>query len=229
MKIKKNHYVVYYRVSTKKQKQSGLGLKAQKQMVKNFMKNDPGKIISSYTEIESGKGNKYRPILDRALWEIDQDKKKRVLLVAKLDRLSRDLHFITTLQNSKVNFVCTDMPHANNLTIHVIAAIAQNERELISSRTKAALAQLKKRGKKLGASNHKIYCALRNSNESAKTNNRKSIEHAQKMKPLIKPLFKLGMTQQSVIQYLTANQVKTYRGKTKWHGPQLSRIITKWD
>ena len=138
-------YVVYYRVSTKKQGLSGLGLEAQKTIVENYIKNN--KVIAEYTEIETGKSVN-RTQLNAALQCCKSN--NATLIVAKLDRLARNLHFITSLQNANVEFVCCDMPTANRLTIHIIAAIAENEAQLISQRTKQALAEKKKQGVKLG-------------------------------------------------------------------------------
>jgi len=138
-------YVIYYRVSTKKQGQSGLGLEAQKTIVKSYVKDSV--VIAEYTEIETGK-NANRPQLKSALQMCKE--KNATLIVAKLDRLARNLHFVTSLQASNVDFVCCDMPTANKLTVHIIAAIAENEAMLISTRTKQALAEKKKQGIKLG-------------------------------------------------------------------------------
>lgn len=138
-------YVVYYRVSTKKQGQSGLGLEAQKTIVQNYIKNST--VIAEFTEIETGKSAN-RPQLNKAL---DCCKSNNAtLIVAKLDRLARNLHFVTSLQVANVDFLCCDMPTANRLTIHIISAIAENEATLISQRTKQALAEKKKQGVKLG-------------------------------------------------------------------------------
>jgi len=138
-------YVVYYRVSTKKQGQSGLGLEAQKTIIENYTKNNS--IIAEYTEIETGKSAN-RPKLNEALQVCKEN--NATLIVAKLDRLARNLHFVTSLQAANVDFICCDMPTANRLTIHIIAAIAENEANLISIRTKQALAEKKKQGIKLG-------------------------------------------------------------------------------
>ena len=126
-------YVAYYRVSTRGQGESGLGLEAQKAAVAGFVK---GVIVAEYTEIESGKNNQ-RVELGAAIERAKQE--KAVLVIAKLDRLSRNASFIFTLRDSGVNFQCVDMPDANTLTIGIFATLAQHERELISSRTKAAL------------------------------------------------------------------------------------------
>lgn len=140
-------YIAYYRVSTKKQGKSGLGLEAQRTVVKNFLSKEDI-LITEYSDIESGKIND-RFNLQKA---ISHTKKvKATLLIAKLDRLSRNASFIFTLRDSKVNFICCDMPNANTVTIGIMAVLAQDERERISQRTKDALAELKRKGKKLGS------------------------------------------------------------------------------
>ena len=140
-------YVVYYRVSTKRQGLSGLGLDAQRTIVLNYLRKDISCVVDEYTEVETGKSTN-RPELNKALECCKQN--NATLIVAKLDRLARNLHFITNLQNANVDFICCDMPTANRLTIHIISAIAENEALLISQRTKQALAEKKKQGIKLG-------------------------------------------------------------------------------
>jgi len=138
---KPQKFIVYLRVSTAKQGRSGLGLEAQQQAVTDYLSGVPGaKVVSTFKEIESGK-NSERPKLLEALHMCKLTGSR--LLIAKLDRLSREIAFITTLQTGRVKFVCADMPDANDLTIHVIAAIAQHERKMISERTTAALAAAK--------------------------------------------------------------------------------------
>src|SRR5690606_10038779 len=118
-------YISYYRVSTRKQEKSGLGLDAQKTAVRNFLKSDDI-LLGEYQEAESGKDN-HRPELQKA---IEQCKATgATLLIAKLDRLSRNAAFILTLRDSKIQFVCADMPTANNVTIGIMAILAQDERE----------------------------------------------------------------------------------------------------
>jgi len=135
-------YIAYYRVSTKQQGRSGLGLEAQRTMVKQFVKCDDC-IIAEYTDVESGKKNT-RPELLKAIQHSKDTGAK--LVIAKLDRLSRNAGFIYMLRDTKVEFVCADMPDANSLTIGIFAALAQHEREIISERTKAALAAKKATG-----------------------------------------------------------------------------------
>ena len=140
-------FVGYYRVSTDRQGNSGLGLEAQKQTVADYLNGGAWKVVGEYTEVESG-SNGNRPELQKAIR--DCKLKNARLVVAKLDRLSRDLHFITTLEKSGVKFVIAEMPDATELTIHLLASVAQHERKLISQRPKAALVQAKKRGVVLG-------------------------------------------------------------------------------
>lgn len=140
-------FIAYYRVSTHKQGISGLGLKSQQTAVMNFIQPD-NILLNEYTDIESGKKNN-RPNLMKAIEEAKQT--NATLLIAKLDRLSRNAAFIFTLRDSQVKFKCVDMPEANSVTIGIMAVLAQDERERISHRTKVALAELKKQGKKLGS------------------------------------------------------------------------------
>jgi DNA invertase Pin-like site-specific DNA recombinase len=139
-------YVAYYRVSTDKQGIKGLGMDAQRDAVARFMAGK-GQLAGEFIEVESGRKDN-RPQLLAALAECR--KRRAVLVIAKLDRLARNVHFISGLMNSDVEFVAVDMPSANRLTIHILAAVAEHEREMISQRTKAALSAAKARGTKLG-------------------------------------------------------------------------------
>ena len=144
---KNARFVGYYRVSTAQQGRSGLGLGAQREAVRVFLAGRADELAEAFTEIESGK-NADRPQLARALDVCRLT--GGVLVIAKLDRLSRDAHFLLGLEKAGVEFVAADMPNANRLTVRLMAVIAQEEREMISARTKAALAAAKARGKKLG-------------------------------------------------------------------------------
>lgn len=139
--------MAYYRVSTDRQGASGLGLDAQRQAVHRHI-GASGQLVAEYTEIESGRRHTNRPQLLAALEECR--KRRAVLLIARLDRLARNVAFIANLMESGVDFIAVDMPTANRLTIHILAAVAEHEREMISQRTKAALAAAKARGTKLG-------------------------------------------------------------------------------
>src|SRR5687767_2981985 len=143
-----NKIVAYYRVSTKRQGQSGLGLEGQQAAVEAFAKQHGAKIVASYTEVESGK-RADRPALAQAIPHAKLA--KATLVVAMLDRLARNVAFLSSLMESGCDFVAVDNPHANKLTIHILAAVAQDEAERISERTKAALKAAKRRGVKLGS------------------------------------------------------------------------------
>lgn len=146
----KKRFVAYYRVSTDRQGRSGLGLEAQQSAVRSYLNGGEWELIGEFTEIESGK-HADRPELVKAL-EVCRRQKAR-LVIAKLDRLSRNLAFIATLMDSGVEFLAVDNPHANKLTVHILAAVAQHEREMISERTRSALQAAKARGKRLGNPN----------------------------------------------------------------------------
>ena len=139
--------IPYYRVSTRKQGESGLGLEAQQSCVADFARYGQHEIIATYQEIETGK-RADRPELAKAI--AHSKRAKATLVIAKLDRLARNVHFLSGLMESRVDFVCCDNPHANRLTLHILAAVAEDEARRISERTKAALAAYKARGGRLG-------------------------------------------------------------------------------
>jgi len=139
--------VAYYRVSTSKQGKSGLGIEAQKEAVSSYANANGCKIVSEFMEVESGKDNN-RPKLAEALELCDITGAR--LTIAKLDRLSRNVAFLSGLMEAKVKFTACDNPEATELTIHILAAVAQAERKAISERTKAALQAAKARGQTLG-------------------------------------------------------------------------------
>src|SRR5262249_9460343 len=147
MSAHRGKFVAYYRVSTDKQGKSGLGLEAQRKAVLDYLNGGTWHLVGEFTEIESGKRNE-RPELVKALAACKRNKAK--LVIAKLDRLSRNLAFIATLMDSGVEFVAVDNPHANKLTVHILAAVAQHECEMIAQRTKDALQAAKARGVVLG-------------------------------------------------------------------------------
>lgn len=202
------HFIAYYRVSTAKQGTSGLGLEAQRQSVAAFLSN--GKLLAEYTEIESGKKNS-RPQLQAAI-----DHAKRVnatLVIAKLDRLSRNVAFIFALRDSGVDFACADMPDANTLTIGIFAALAQHERELISQRTKDALAAKKARGHTLGTLANLTEAGRRLGSERTSENARAN-EANRRAKAMIQHLRSQNLTMRAIATYLNDNGFRTVRGKT---------------
>jgi len=201
-------YVTYCRVSTKEQGESGLGLEAQKSVINNFVSKSGGEVISSYTDIESGANNN-RPQLTLAI--ADAKKNDATLIIAKLDRLSRNVSFIYQLKDSDVKFVCCETPNANNLTIGILAIIAQEERELISSRTKAALAEKKKQGIKLGNPQNLTESAREKAYES---NRRKAAENLnnKRAKAMIDTLIP-GMSYKAAAEQLNNTGFTTSTGK----------------
>ena len=143
----KGRFVAYYRVSTDRQGRSGLGLEAQRQAVADYLNGGRWQLVAEFVEVESGR-REDRPELARALAACRVH--GATLVIAKLDRLARNVAFISNLMAAGVEFVAVDFPQANRLTVHILAAVAEHEREMISARTRAALAAAKARGTKLG-------------------------------------------------------------------------------
>jgi len=201
-------YIAYYRVSTQKQGNSGLGIEAQKSAVSRFL-NPDDILLNEFTDIESGKKND-RPNLIKAM---DFCKKQdAILLIAKLDRLSRNAAFIFTLKESQVKFKCCDMPDANSVTIGIMAVLAQDERERTSQRTKDALAELKRQGKKLGSPQNLNFVARQKGLEKRQSN---AIENENNIKAtaLIMALHSQGKTFYRITQELNFSGFKTRRDK----------------
>jgi DNA invertase Pin-like site-specific DNA recombinase len=219
-------YVTYYRVSTERQGRSGLGLDAQRAAVEQFMHaNGPRSELASFTEIESGK-HANRPELAKALLRCRQT--HATLLVAKLDRLSRDAAFLLTLQQGAVKFVCADMPEANEAMIGFMAVMAQYERQMISTRTKAALAAAKARGQVLG--NPKRQPGNRQSAAAASAANvARAAAHAADLRDVIADARSQGKTKLGQIAaHLTSLGIPTVRGST-WTATAVSRVLAKLD
>jgi len=141
------NFIAYYRVSTQRQGLSGLGLESQQSVVTDYIQHQGGNLLHQYTEIESGKNNN-RPELGKALQHCQLT--NSTLIVSKLDRLSRDLHFLSSVMQSNIKFICCDQPNSGPLVLQVLAAVAEEERRAISTRTKLALEAAKRRGVKLG-------------------------------------------------------------------------------
>ena len=144
------NFIAYYRVSTQRQGQSGLGLESQQSVVTDYINRQEGALLHQYTEVESGKNNN-RPELAKALQHCQLT--NATLIVSKLDRLSRDLHFLSSVMQSNIKFICCDQPNSGPLVLQVLAAVAEEERRAISTRTKLALTEAKKKGIQLGNPN----------------------------------------------------------------------------
>jgi DNA invertase Pin-like site-specific DNA recombinase len=212
-------YVAYFRVSTQRQGASGLGLDAQKHAVEAFARGHH--IVETFTEVESGK-NCDRPQLAAAIARCRAT--GATLLVAKLDRLARDVHFVAGLMKAGVEFVACDMPHANRLTVHILAAVAEDEARRISERTKAALAAAKARGVTLGGFRGRhLTDTERAAGNAAKT--AKARARAMSLKPVIDDVRACGaVTLCDVAKSLTARGIPAPRGGV-WQATQVSRVL----
>ncbi|MBD2757760.1 recombinase family protein [Spirosoma validum] len=200
-------YVPYYRVSTASQGKSGLGLSAQQDIVQRFLKAGD-ELLDEFIEVESGK-RADRPQLASAIAHAKQHKAR--LLIAKLDRLSRNVSFIFSLRNSEVDFVACDIPDANILTVGIMAVLAQHERELIGERTRSALAAKKAQGHKLGMPNittevTRRGLAVRQQNAQVNLANRQAAE-------LIRLYRKDGLTYRAIADRLNQMGYRTRRGQ----------------
>lgn len=215
--------IAYHRVSTDRQGSSGLGLEAQERATSDYAARINGTIVEKFTEIESGKDNQ-RPELHKALHQSKIT--GSTLVIAKLDRLSRNATFLLTLRDSGVNFVAADMPDANNLTVGIMALIAQHERESISKRTKEALTSAKLRGKKLGNPNGAaaLKRAAKGNSSAILTIKDKADSHATDIKPIVDTLIAKGVTTlQGIADHLNAKGILTPRGK-RWHRSSVRNL-----
>lgn len=215
-KMMPTEYIAYFRVSTQRQGQSGLGLEAQRKSTSQFCETSEGVVLNSYTEIESGK-KADRTQLHAAIAECR--KSDATLLIAKLDRLARNVHFISGLIESGVKFVAIDMPNADRFMLHVYAAMAEEEARRISDRTKRALAAAKARGVELGV-NGKVL---------AKANRMAADDFALKVGASISQLrSKRGMSFRQIAVHLNSSQsIRTSRG-SKWHESSVHRVLKRY-
>jgi DNA invertase Pin-like site-specific DNA recombinase len=205
-------YVAYYRVSTAKQGISGLGLAAQETAVRTFIAVEP---IAAFTEVESGKRDD-RPQLAAALAHAKRH--RATLVIAKLDRLARDVHFISGLLKSGVEIRACDIPTANRMVLHIMAAVAEGEREMISERTKAALAAAKARGVRLGTPNTQCLAQERRAAADA---------HARKLHAVLAELWVAGITNiREIAAVLNARGIPASRGG-QWHPTSVQRLLAR--
>lgn len=212
-------FVAYYRVSTKRQGDSGLGLEAQRKAVLDYLNGGSWQLLAEFTDVESG-GDDDRPELTKA---IEYARKTRAkLVIAKLDRLSRRVSFVSRLMESDVRFVAADNPSANELTINILAAVAQEERRMISQRTKAALAAAKQRGVKLG--NPKLSEA-RGAAQAAVQ--KRADLFASNVLPVIREVQAAGCASlRGVAAALNARGITTRRG-SRWTAAAVSRVLAR--
>ncbi|MFY7930741.1 MAG: recombinase family protein [Oligoflexus sp.] len=212
-------FISYLRVSTEGQRESGLGLEAQREAVARHLKGGELTLVAEYVETESGKRSD-RPELAKALAEAK--KQKATLIVAKLDRLSRSVAFLSRLMESGVDFVAADNPHANKLMVHMLAAFAEHERDQISVRTKAALAAAKARGVALGNRTN-LHDAQR---KGANTNLKAAASHAVGIAPEMARLRGEGQSLAMIANTLNARGISTRYGAF-WTAVQVSRVLKR--
>ena len=215
-------FVSYLRVSTDRQGKSGLGLEAQRAAVAAYLNGGDWKMLAEHVEVESGKVAD-RPKLAEAI------KACRVygatLLIAKLDRLSRDAHFLLGLEKAGVEFVCADMPNANRLTVGIMAMVAEEERRMISKRTKDALAAAKARGVKLGGDRGATITAdIRAAGLKARQD--RAHTRAGDLFATIKDIRSSGTTSANgIARALTERGVPTASGNSVWQAKQVQRLL----
>lgn len=214
-------FISYIRVSTVRQGASGLGLEAQQEAVKRFLNGGSLELIGEFLEVETGKGSdalSKRPQLKAALETCR--KQGATLVIAKLDRLARNVHFVAGLMESKVKFVACDMPEANELTIHIMAAFAEHEAKRISERTKAALAVAKARGVKLGQEGTK------NLRPNIERRQQAATSFAQKLAPIFEGMAARGLSQRQMVEELNSVGLPTFRGGV-WRLSQVQRVLDR--
>ena len=224
--------ITYFRVSTKKQGQSGLGLEGQHAAVAAFVKHRGCDVLASYQEIESGK-NADRPELAKAVAHARRS--KATLVVAKLDRLARNVAFLSKLMDAGIDFVAIDVEHANRLTIHILAAVAEGEAKAISDRTKTALAAAKARGVQLGSArpghwegreDDRRAWALKGSLAASVKRSEEAVEAYADLIPVMTEMKTAGKSLRAIAEALNQQGHTTRRG-VAWNQVQVKRVLDR--
>jgi DNA invertase Pin-like site-specific DNA recombinase len=216
--------IEYVRVSSKAQGRSGLGLEAQREAITRFCEAERFTVVESFVEVESAKGDTLirRPKLKAALKAArklkDDDYRCAPIIVAKLDRLSRDVHFISGLMTERVPFICADLGRDTDpFLLHIYAAFAERERRMISLRTKEGLAQAKARGVKLGGEN-----------VQSRLNQARAREDAEALKPILRDIIDgTGMNTNAIARELNSRRVPTATKSGKWYPTQVIRLLRR--
>lgn len=206
-------YVAYYRVSTTSQGRSGLGLAAQQSKIGDFLSADD-RLIEEFVEVQSGKSD------DRTeLWKAITFAKKHSakIVIAKLDRFSRKVSFIAGIMEQGISLVVAEMPNATDFQLHIFAALAQEERRLISERTRSALAEAKKRGVILGSNGRVL----------AERNRQQALETARRMEPVIRPLLHAGHSYSAIARILNNQGLASSKGG-RFHPQTIKNIVSKY-
>jgi DNA invertase Pin-like site-specific DNA recombinase len=218
-------FVAYYRVSTAKQGRSGLGLEAQQEAVRSYLNGGSWQLVAEVVEVESGRRND-RPKLAEALRLCRLH--GATLIIAKLDRLARNVAFISNLMESGVEFTAVDFPQANRLTVHILAAVAEHEAKAISTRTKDALAAAKARGKRLGGDRGNLPAVAKDgARASVMTRVEKAGNRAADLAPIIEELRAAGAASlRQIATGLNAKGIKAARGG-EWSAVQVQRVLER--
>jgi DNA invertase Pin-like site-specific DNA recombinase len=219
-------YVSYLRVSTQKQGVNGLGIEAQRKAIEDYLNGGRWELIKEFIEVESGKRTDNRPMLKEAIECCKRTGSK--LLIAKLDRLSRNVAFISNVMESGVEFVAVDMPQANKLTIHILAAMAEYEREMISKRTKDALRAAKARGVRLGSPKGLSEEAAKHGRTvSVQKRKVRADEYAHRMRRIIKTFQAAGLSLNGIARKMNEDRELTPRGNGVWTPTTVKNILKR--
>lgn len=214
----------YMRVSTQKQGRSGLGLEAQAKAIGDYVQANGATLLTTYKEVESGRHND-RAELHKALEHCRLTGAR--LVIAKLDRLSRNAAFLLSLRDSGIDFVACDMPAATRMTVGIMAVMAEAEADMISQRTKAALQAAKARGQKLGCPLGAAAIGEDGMARGHAVQTAKADEWAAHMAPLIRDCLSRGLSLGAIARELTAKKIRTRRGKTVWHACTVKNLLAR--
>lgn len=219
-------FIAYLRVSTDKQGKNGLGMDAQRATISSYLNGGTWELLKEFVEVESGK-NSQRPQLQEAMNECRRT--GSTLVIAKLDRLSRDPDFIGMMMKSGIDFVACDMPEANKFTIRIMAALAEKEREMISERTKAALKAAKARGTELGKpDNATPEGRIKGIASSLEVRQKKADTFALETKPIIEEYQREGLSLRQIAAKLNERNILTSRGKSSnWSHNAVKKVLDR--
>ena len=223
-------FVAYIRVSTAKQGRSGLGIEAQREVIARFAEAEGSTIVGEHVEVETGKGSdalEMRPKLAAAMGEARR--RRCHVVVAKLDRLSRDVHFISGLMAQRVPFLVAELgPDVDPFVLHLYAALGEKERALISKRTREALAAAKARGVKLGGNVENLLPHVAAGNAaSAVARGAKANAYAGDVLPMVREMQATGMSLRSIAGELVSRGVTTPRGGMNWTAATVQRVLAR--
>jgi len=222
--VAEGKFIAYYRVSTERQGRSGLGLDAQRKAVADYLNGGSWELLEEFVEIESGKRSD-RPELTQALRACRAP--RATLVIAKLDRLARDAHFLLGLQKAGVEFVAADMPTANRLTVGIMALVAEEEARMISARTKAALQAAKARGAKLGLANPARADRHEVSAKGAAAAVASADRHAANVLPIVRAIQAAGLVSlHGIAGALNARGIRTARGG-HWYATSVRNMLMR--